>query len=195
MTEAGVAEELPTEPIGYLKVVTLGESTLSAEELTSIAGNLANGAVIDLGEATFATTEFPMDFTRKTNLQEIALPRNIQTFTPSTYNSGAFYGCKNLTRVTFPEGLTAIGQNCFRNCAKLESIELPSSVRTLDIYAFYGCKLLTSVVIPEGVEAIPRFLFDSCTALTDVTLPSTLKSIGPKHSKRPDSKRSRSRKA
>lgn len=178
MTEAGVAEELPTEPIGYLKVVTLGESTLSAEELTSIAGNLANGAVIDLGEATFATTEFPMDFTRKTNLQEIALPRNIQTFTPSTYNSGAFYGCKNLTRVTFPEGLTAIGQNCFRNCAKLESIELPSSVRTLDIYAFYGCKLLTSVVIPEGVEAIPRFLFDSCTALTDVTLPSTLKSIG-----------------
>lgn len=180
MTEAGVAEELPTEPIGYLKVVTLGESTLSAEELTSIAGNLANGAVIDLGEATFATTEFPMDFTRKTNLQEIALPRNIQTFTPSTYNSGAFYGCKNLTRITFPEGLTAIGQNCFRNCAKLESIELPSSVRTLDIYAFYGCKLLTSVVIPEGVEAIPRFLFDSCTALTDVTLPSTLKSIGAK---------------
>lgn len=152
MTEAGVAEELPTEPIGYLKVVTLGESTLSAEELTSIAGNLANGAVIDLGEATFATTEFPMDFTRKTNLQEIALPRNIQTFTPSTYNSGAFYGCENLTRVTFPEGLTAIGQNCFRNCAKLESIELPSSVRTLDIYAFYGCKLLTSVVIPEGVD-------------------------------------------
>ena len=55
MTEAGVAEELPTEPIGYLKVVTLGESTLSAEELTSIAGNLANGAVIDLGEATLCT--------------------------------------------------------------------------------------------------------------------------------------------
>lgn len=83
MTEAGVAEELPTEPIGYLKVVTLGESTLSAEELTSIAGNLANGAVIDLGEATFATTEFPMDFTRKTNLQEIALPRNIPGTSPS----------------------------------------------------------------------------------------------------------------
>lgn len=178
MTEAGVAEELPTEPIGYLKVVTLGESTLSAEELTSIAGNLANGAVIDLGEATFATTEFPMDFTRKTNLQEIALPRNIQTFTPSTYNSGAFYGCENLTRVTFPEGLTAIGQNCFRNCAKLESIELPSSVRTLDIYAFYGCKLLTSVVIPEGVETIPQSLFSNCSALSSVTLPSTLKSIG-----------------
>lgn len=177
MTEAGVAEELPTEPIGYLKVVTLGESTLSAEELTSIAGNLANDAVIDLGEATFATTEFPMDFARKTNLQEIALPRNIQTFASEAY-SGAFYNCTNLKRVTLPEGLTAIGANCFRQCSQLESIELPSSVRTLDIYAFYGCKSLTSVVIPEGVEAIPRFIFDSCTALTDVTLPSTLKSIG-----------------
>lgn len=176
MTEAGVAEELPTEPIGYLKVVTLGESTLSAEELTSIAGNLANGAVIDLGEATFATTEFPLDFYRKTNLQEIALPRNIQTIADDSY-SGAFYNCSNLKRVTLPEGLTAIGANCFRECSKLESIDLPSTVHTLGKLAFYNCKVLTSAVIPEGVETIPQSLFANCSALNDVTLPSTLKSI------------------
>lgn len=176
MTEAGVAEELPTEPIGYLKVVTLGESTLSAEELTSIAGNLANGAVIDLGETTFAATEFPLDFYRKTNLQEIALPRNIQTIADDSY-SGAFYNCSNLKRVTLPEGLTAIGANCFRECSKLESIDLPSTVHTLGKLAFYNCKALTSAVIPEGVETIPQSLFANCSALNDVTLPSTLKSI------------------
>lgn len=176
MTEAGVAEELPTEPIGYLKVVTLGESTLSAEELTSIAGNLANGAVIDLGEATFATTEFPMDFTRKTNLQEIALPRNILTFASDTY-SGAFYNCTNLKRATLPEGLTAIGANCFRECSKLESIALPATVGSLGNLAFYNCKALTAIVIPEGVETIPRSLFANCSALTSATLPSTLKSM------------------
>lgn len=176
MTEAGVAEELPTEPIGYLKVVTLGESTLSAEELTSIAGNLANGAVIDLGEATFATTEFPLDFYRKTNLQEIALPRNIQTIADDSY-SGAFYNCSNLKRVTLPEGLTAVGANCFRECSKLESIDLPSTVHTLGKHAFYNCKVLTSAVIPEGMETIPQSLFANCSALNDVTLPSTLKSI------------------
>lgn len=176
MTEAGVAEELPTEPIGYLKVVTLGESTLSAEELTSIAGNLANGAVIDLGEATFATTEFPMDFARKTNLQEIALPRNILTFASDTY-SGAFYNCTNLKRATLPEGLTAIGANCFRECSKLESIDLPATVGSLGNLAFYNCKALTAIVIPEGVETIPRSLFANCSALTSATLPSTLKSM------------------
>lgn len=176
MTEAGVAEELPTEPIGYLKVVTLGESTLSAEELTSIAGNLANGAVIDLGEATFATTEFPMDFARKTNLQEIALPRNILTFASDTY-SGAFYNCTNLKRATLPEGLTAIGANCFRECSKLESIDLPATVGSLGNLAFYNCKTLTAIVIPEGVETIPRSLFANCSALTSATLPSTLKSM------------------
>lgn len=176
MTEAGVAEELPTEPIGYLKVVTLGESTLSAEELTSIAGNLANGAVIDLGEATFAATEFPLDFARKTNLQEIALPRNILTFASDTY-SGAFYNCTNLKRVTLPEGLTAIGANCFRECSKLESIDLPATVGSLGNLAFYNCKALTAIVIPEGVETIPRSLFANCSALTSATLPSTLKSM------------------
>lgn len=175
MTEAGVAEELPTEPIGYLKVVTLGESTLSAEELTSIAGNLANGAVIDLGEATFAATEFPLDFARKTNLQEIALPRNILTFASDTY-SGAFY-CTNLKRATLPEGLTAIGANCFRECSKLESIDLPATVGSLGNLAFYNCKALTAIVIPEGVETIPRSLFANCSALTSATLPSTLKSM------------------
>lgn len=176
MTEAGVAEELPTEPIGYLKVVTLGESTLSAEELTSIAGNLANGAVIDLGEATFAATEFPLDFARKTNLQEIALPRNILTFASDTY-SGAFYNCTNLKRATLPEGLTAIGANCFRECSKLESIALPATVGSLGNLAFYNCKALTAIVIPEGVETIPRSLFANCSALTSATLPSTLKSM------------------
>lgn len=176
MTEAGVAEELPTEPIGYLKVVTLGESTLSAEELTSIAGNLANGAVIDLGEATFAATEFPLDFARKTNLQEIALPRNILTFASDTY-SGAFYNCTNLKRATLPEGLTAIGANCFRECSKLESIDLPATVGSLGNLAFYNCKALTAIVIPEGVETIPRSLFANCSALTSATLPSTLKSM------------------
>lgn len=176
MTEAGVAEELPTEPIGYLKVVTLGESTLSAEELTSIAGNLANGAVIDLGEATFATTEFPMDFARKTNLQEIALPRNIQTSASDSF-SGAFYNCTNLKRVTLPEGLTAIGANCFRQCSQLESIDLPATVGSLGNLAFYNCKALTAIVIPEGVETIPRSLFANCSALTSATLPSTLKSM------------------
>lgn len=176
MTEAGVAEELPTEPIGYLKVVTLGESTLPAEELTSIAGNLANGAVIDLGEATFAATEFPLDFARKTNLQEIALPRNIQTFASEAY-SGAFYNCTNLKRVTLPEGLTAIGANCFRECSKLESIALPATVGSLGNLAFYNCKALTAIVIPEGVETIPRSLFANCSALTSATLPSTLKSM------------------
>lgn len=176
MTEAGVAEELPTEPIGYLKVVTLGESTLPAEELTSIAGNLANGAVIDLGEATFAATEFPLDFARKTNLQEIALPRNILTFASDTY-SGAFYNCTNLKRATLPEGLTAIGANCFRECSKLESIALPATVGSLGNLAFYNCKALTAIVIPEGVETIPRSLFANCSALTSATLPSTLKSM------------------
>lgn len=176
MTNAGVSEELPTEAISYLKVITLGESTLSAENLTAIAGNLANGAVIDLGEASFAATEFPMDFYRKSTLQEIMLPRNIQTFAAESY-SGAFYNCTGLKRVTLPEGVTAIGQNCFRECNKLAAIDLPSTVRSFGNLAFYNCKALTSVVIPEGVEAIPQSLFANCSALTSVTLPSTLKSI------------------
>ena len=76
-----------------------------------------------------------MDFARKTNLQEIALPRNIQTSASDSF-SGAFYNCTNLKRVTLPEGLTAIGANCFRQCSQLESIDLPATVGSLGNLAF-----------------------------------------------------------
>lgn len=177
MTEAGVAEELPTEPIGYLKVVTLGESTLSAEELTSIAGNLANGAVIDLGEATFATTEFPMDFTRKTNLQEIALPRNIQTFTPSTYNSGAFDGCSKLATLTLGTGVTTLGDRAFADCG-LTALALPDNVTTLGDGAFSNNPNIATLQFGAGLTAISDNAFATNNAIESLTIPKTIATIG-----------------
>ena len=40
-----------------------------------------------------------------------------------------------------------IGQSAFRNCAELESVELPKSVETVKIGAFAGCEALKKLVV------------------------------------------------
>lgn len=49
---------------------------------------------------------------------------------------GAFAGTK-LTSVTFPEGLTSIGNCAFLGCAQLASLDFPQSLESIGAWAFY----------------------------------------------------------
>lgn len=177
ITDKGIGEELPTESIGYLKAVTLGDSTISAEALSSIAGNLAAGTVLDFGDADYVSAEFPNAFYNKVNLQEIILPRNIATFEAATTYTGAFYRCSNLQHAVFPEGVTSIPQNCFRECSSLESFDIPSTVTEFGNMAFFNCKKLAATEIPDGVTVLAQALFQNCTALSSMKFPESLTEI------------------
>lgn len=174
--DAGYTEEVP-EKVTALKAVTLGSGRLTAQHLTDIASRLQTDAVVDLGEADYEATEFPNAFYRKTLLKAVSLPRNILTFAAVTSATGAFYGCTGLQRATFPEGVTVIPQNCFRECTKLPAFEIPSTVTAVGSLAFYNCKLITEIEIPEGVEVLPDNTFAYCALLSSVKLPDTLTEI------------------
>lgn len=64
----------------------------------------------------------------------------------------AFFGCKNLTSVTIPEGVTSIGSYAFNAC-NLTSMEIPASVTaigTLDASALGGAgRNLTAYFVDE----------------------------------------------
>ena len=53
-----------------------------------------------------------------------------------------FYGASALTDVSLPEGLTAIGNECFRENG-IETIRLPESLGELGAGVFRGCTKLT----------------------------------------------------
>ena len=91
---------------------------------------------------------------------------------------GAFYGCDELTSVSFSQGLTKIESDAFLDCKKLTSVSIPSSVASIDDYAFAGCTALTSLTISEGVSKIGDSAFSGCSKLTKVSVPGSVTSIG-----------------
>ena len=88
-----------------------------------------------------------------------------------------FSGCKYLTDIVLPPQLTSIGGNALRSCIRLESIDIPGSVKTVDEYAFYGCFRLAAVAFHEGLKTIGANAFNGCDALLGIDIPSTVSSI------------------
>ena len=81
-------------------------------------------------------------------------------------------GCKN-SIIPDDGSVTTIGKNAFYGAVGLETIEIPSSVKTLGSGAF-AASGLTSITLPEGITELPYEVFLGCKKLTHVKLPESL---------------------
>ena len=70
-----------------------------------------------------------------------------------TIGMTAFNG-QQITKLILPEGLKTIGQQAFTQCAFLESVEIPSTVTTIETGAFERCQNLTSMNIKQKANSI-----------------------------------------
>ena len=100
------------------------------------------------------------------------IPTTLRSVTVTGGNilRGAFYGCKGLTSVTIPDGVTSIGSYAFYGCTDLTSVTIPDSVTSIGSYAFYECTSLTSITIPEDTTSIGDRAFRYCSGLTSITV-------------------------
>ena len=80
------------------------------------------------------------------------------------------------TTLNVMNGCTTIGYGAFDGNTTLDTIVLPSSVKTVDDYAFSQSNI-SNVVLNEGLETIGNRAFQKMSSLTEITLPSTLKTI------------------
>ena len=65
--------------------------------------------------------------------------------------SNAFAGNLNLVHIYFGEGIEELQASACRNCSKLESVSLPSTLRYL-YSAFQDCSLITRLKFPANLE-------------------------------------------
>lgn len=74
--------------------------------------------------------------------------------------------------------VTAFADNAFKECVRLQSIIIPSSVTSLGNYCFSECSGLTSITIPSSVTSLGGWCFSGCSGLTSITIPSSVTSLG-----------------
>lgn len=67
--------------------------------------------------------------------------------------------------------VTALGSGAFYTAAKLTSVSLPATLRTIDERAFVYCTELRSIALPKSVNHIGNYAFAGCTNLVDITIP------------------------
>ncbi|MBQ7962115.1 MAG: leucine-rich repeat domain-containing protein [Clostridia bacterium] len=107
------------------------------------------------------------------SVSEVVIPDSVTTF-----GSGVFNQCENLTKVILSENTPSIGWGTFRNCSNLKEIIIPDSVISVDAEAFYGCADLSSVTIGNSVKTIGNRAFTGCFSLTEIIIPDSVTSIG-----------------
>lgn len=106
------------------------------------------------------------------NLTKVTIPDGVKYI-----GGSAFEECKSLTSINLPEGLTYIESSAFQDCENLTDIILPGSLTSINDYTFSGCKSLTSITLPEGLTTIGNGAFIGCN-LKNITLPKSLTYIG-----------------
>ncbi len=94
--------------------------------------------------------------------------------------NSAFYGCSNLTRIIVPRCVTSIEDQTFSYCSQLQTVtfENDSQLQIIDNGAFSGCDSLTAITMPSRVISIGNKSFADCSHLTKIIIPSSVTSIG-----------------
>ena len=80
--------------------------------------------------------------------------------------------------VEIAEGTKYIADELFYKQVNIESVTLPTSLKTIGKWVFYGCDGLKSVYVPDDVEKIGEFALAYCSSLETVKLGSSLLEVG-----------------
>ena len=91
-----------------------------------------------------------------------------------------FANCTSLTDVTFPMGISKIGENAFKGCTSLKKIAVPSDVTSIGQSAFEGCTSMTLASLGTGTKVLQPYLFKGCTSLNQLILMGDVTTIGTK---------------
>ena len=81
--------------------------------------------------------------------------------------SGAFSGCRQISSVAIPEGVTRIGNFALYRCRNLETVTLPQTLKEIGPSAFQGCEGLDKVCFDESRVILGERAFSGCKALAD----------------------------
>jgi|GEM_PF-2243325 len=90
----------------------------------------------------------------------------------------AFRDVTELERIIIPDAITSIGESAFKGCTALESISFGNALTDIGSAAFADCTSLATISLPSSLASIGNRAFQNCSLLTEVEIPDSVTSIG-----------------
>ena len=152
---------------------------LSTDELgvtsgtSKYTGDIVIPETVMYRDKVFKVTQITANAFKSCNITSVSIPQSV-----TAIGSSAFSGCSSLSSIVIPEGVKELGSSAFSGCTKATSVSLPNSITSIGSYAFENCSSITSIIIPEGVTLLQEATFKDCSSLTSVVLPKSLTEIG-----------------
>lgn len=123
--------------------------------------------------ANFVTTN---EENHNTTLKQITLPNTITRIGNTLTYGGGFLGYSALESIHIPSNCT-IASAAFRYCTSLKSVSFGAGVTLEGDQQFKQCTSLTTVDL-SGLTKLPSSIFGNCTSLTSIFIPNTVAEIG-----------------
>lgn len=179
--DASAATVVVPEEILNLPVTVIQSNAF--EDCTALTQVTVPSSVTTIGDSAFYNC---------TSLNSITLPDSVtsvgqaafyntyivnQQTGPVYYVSNWVVDSDSATAVEIKSGTVGIADASFYGCG-LETVSIPSTVKTVGNAAFAKNTNIREVTVPSGVVSIGYGSFRDCTSLLKISLPSTLTTIG-----------------
>ncbi len=142
---------------------------VGASETVVIPSKIEGLPVVSI-KGVFENETFEKGAFEGSQIKSVTIPEGV-----TSIGLAAFKDCTELTQVTVSGALGWILGGAFRNCVKLESVDLSrTKVQTIDSTAFYGCKGLAEIKFSKDLTKIGSKAFGDCTKLVKLDFPDSL---------------------
>lgn len=147
-----------------------------SETVVQIPGMIDGKPVSKLADRAFSPVKNRKAKVAREAIEEIIVPDSVVEL-----GEDVFFGCVGLKRVVLSDNIRKIpggyGSGTFMDCAALQEVVLPQSLRRIGSNAFANCKALTKIDIPNTVIRIGDRAFRSCDNLVELRFPPRVKRI------------------
>ena len=117
--------------------------------------------------------------TKYTGSQRIVIiPDTINDITVTGIGENVFKNNARMVTVSIPDTVTYIGSSAFEGCTNLVGVTIPDGVANVNSNTFYKCSNLKDVSFGENVTIIGNSAFSNCGSLESIEIPDSVTEIG-----------------
>lgn len=153
--------------LSSLSMITLAASSGKCgdkvEWTLSDNGKLTISGTGAMSDYGYKSGEYSPWFDVRNNIKEIEVKNGV-----TAIGEYAFYQCAMLREVSIADSVTEVKKDAFKGCAMLESYTVPKNVTEISRHLFHDCISLKKVVIHTGVKTIHTNAFENCTGLKEI---------------------------